>query len=266
MEFTPVTPVDLNEIGKLQPEGWTDIVPKFRYYIDSGFSYPVKVSINGQIIGTGVSISFQHTSWLANIIVDSRFRKQGIGGEIVGHLLNNIGGVAKASVLLIATPFGETVYLKVGFRKVTEYVFFTREDPNITHLLSANIFSFEKKHRHAILEMDKRVSGENRERLVSGFLDNSKVFVENNKVLGYYLPDLGEGLIVAENQLAGIELMKFKYAGIHKAVLPIENTTGIDFLKQNGFTETSRGKRMILGQDIPWQPENLYSRIGGDLG
>jgi len=266
MEFTPVTPDDLNEINKLQPEGWTDIVPKFRYYIDSGFSYPVKVSINGEIIGTGVSISFQHTSWLANIIVDSRFRKQGIGGEIVGHLLNNLDRAAKASVLLIATQLGETVYLKAGFRTVTEYIFFKREDSKNDHPLSENIVSFEKKHRHAILEMDKRVSGENRERLIYGFLDNSKVFIENNKVLGFYLPDLGEGLIEAENKNVGIELMKFKYDGIHKAVLPIENTPGIDFLKEDGFTETSRGKRMILGLYIPWQPEKLYSRIGGDLG
>jgi hypothetical protein len=42
---------------------------------------------------------------------------------------------------------------------------------------------------------------------------------------------------------------------------------GINFLKQNGSQITdTRGTRMILGRDIDWKPENVFSRVGGKYG
>jgi len=61
--------------------------------------------------------------------------------------------------------------------------------------------------------------------------------------------------------------MKVKYASADKAVLPPDNLHGINFLKQHGFKITdTRGTRMILGKDINWQPEKVFSRIGGNYG
>ena len=86
------------------------------------------------------------------------------------------------------------------------------------------------------------------------------------EVLGYYAPEIGEGPIIAEKEEAGIELMKLKHTTIDKAVLPDENMAGKEFLKENGFKETSRMKRMILLQDIDWKSQNIFSRIGGNVG
>lgn len=93
------------------------------------------------------------------------------------------------------------------------------------------------------------------------------MYAKGSKINGFYLPDLGEGLIFAENSEAGVELMKVKYAKSDKAVIPSENQVGIDFLKQNGFKQIdTKGKRMILGKDISWKPDCVYSRIGGNYG
>ena len=52
-----------------------------------------------------------------------------------------------------------------------------------------------------------------------------------------------------------------------KAVIPAENKAGIEFLKQNGFVESqTKGTRMILGNEVPWFPKKIYSRIGGNFG
>ena len=81
------------------------------------------------------------------------------------------------------------------------------------------------------------------------------------------MPDLGEGLINAETDSAGLELMKVKYSQIDKSVLPSDNVVGIEYLKKNGFVETdTKGTRMILGNDIDWKPEKIFSRIGGNYG
>lgn len=89
---------------------------------------------------------------------------------------------------------------------------------------------------------------------------------KNGKISGYYLPELGEGLIVADNREAGIELMKLKYSISNKGTLPVENREGIAFLKENGFVETRRAKRMILGKEFLWHPDKIYNRIAGNLG
>jgi len=132
---------------------------------------------------------------------------------------------------------------------------------------SANIKPFEEIHRLMIYELDKYISGENRERLLVNYLNNSMVYVKDNILLGFYIPELGEGHIIAETEEAGIELMKIKYPKADKAVLPYDNIKGINYLKQNGFAETNKkGTRMIYGKELNWQPEKIFGRIGGHLG
>ena len=261
-----ISPADLEGISRLQPADWTDIVPYFKFYLESDFCCPVKVAVNEIIVGIGVSVAFQNTAWIAHIIVDPEFRNQGIGAAIVDQLINNPVLKSKGSILLIATKMGEPVYLKKGFRVVTEYAFFRRESPWKDYPVSKNIQPFDKKYTHDILEMDGIISGEDRSRLLMTSLNGSLVYTDHERLLGYYMPGMGEGLIEAMDSTAGLELMKAKYASADKAVLPVENTAGIDFLKANGFIETSRANRMVLGTDIHWQPDKLFSRIGGNLG
>ena len=118
-----------------------------------------------------------------------------------------------------------------------------------------------------IYQMDRDVSGENRADLLKEYLNNSYVYLDNDRIMGFYLPNLREGLIVADNKNAGRELLKFKLPTHDKIVLPSDNMAGIEFLKQNGYVETNvKGTRMILGKNIDWQPKKIFSRIGGNFG
>jgi hypothetical protein len=115
--------------------------------------------------------------------------------------------------------------------------------------------------------MDEMISGEHRESLIRINLKNASIYIEKGVLTGLYLPDLGEGLILALNPVAGNALMDLKYATADKAVLPTENKAGNHFLKENGFVVSDQtGKRMIYGKDLLWKPECLYSRVGGNLG
>jgi len=90
--------------------------------------------------------------------------------------------------------------------------------------------------------------------------------VYHSTVLGYYIPDLKEGLIVADTIHAGLELMKLKYSRVDKAVLPSGNIDGCEFLQQHGFIQTKIGTRMVYGKNADWKPTMMFSRIGGNLG
>jgi N-acetylglutamate synthase-like GNAT family acetyltransferase len=267
MKFETITYKDLGEIVNLQPDGWPDIVPEFEYYIKKDFCHPLKTKADNKIVGVGTSIVFGKTGWLAHIIVDNNYRKRGIGYKIVEELLKGLKNHSVETWLLIATEPGKPIYIKAGFRIVTEYSYLKRENPWNELSISKNVSSFKDEYKSEILELDRKISGENRASLLSDYLDNSVVFIANNEVKGYYIPGLREGLINADIKEAGLELMKVKYSKVDKAVLPSDNITGIEFLKRNGFVDAdTKGTRMILGRNIDWKPQKIFSRIGGNFG
>lgn len=267
MNYCMLTYNDLNEIRKLQPEGWPDIVPEFEFYVRKEFCFPIKAISDNKIVGVGTLIVFNNTAWLAHIIVDKNHRNSGIGFQITEKLINDGNNKSVKSFLLIATELGLPVYKKAGFRIISEYEYFNRNKHCRDFLLSPNILPYEGSLDSGIYELDKRISGENRKSLIVDYLTNTLVYIRNGSVLGFYMPDLGEGLILASTTDAGLELMKIKYSKVNKAVLPGENHIGTNFLKQNGFTPSdTKGTRMILGQEIDWNPKQIFSRIGGNFG
>jgi len=267
MKFATVTYHDLGEIRHLQPEGWPDIVKEFKFYLDADFCLPVKKVHGNRMVGIGAAIILGDSAWIAHIIVDPEFRKRGIGFSIVEELMQKLKGFSIRSYLLIATEMGKSLYEKAGFKGVSDYAYFKREMPWNDPIISDKVVPYETAFYSEILKLDQKITGENRGELLMDHMHTSKVFIENNSVAGTYIPDLGEGLIIANTVTAGTELMKVKYAIKDKAVLPAENEAGISFLEQNGFAKTSvRGTRMVYGKEVQWQPDKIYSRIGGNLG
>ena len=267
MDILDFTRNDLWRIRHLQPEGWNDIVPEFEYYLRESFCFPVKVIIGDQIAGIGVAINLGTTGWLAHIIVDPRERKKGIGTLIVNELLRILSAQGVRTFLLIATEAGKSLYLRAGFRVVTEYIFHKREIPCSEYAHTGNIVPFSENFRRELMTIDRRVTGENREELLGNSLKNASLFISDSALLGYYIPGVGEGPVIALTAEAGCELMKLKYASVSKAVIPAENITGLECLRFLGFEITSTmGTRMVMGEDITWEPGKIYSRIGGNLG
>jgi GNAT superfamily N-acetyltransferase len=267
IQFATIIHDDLDKIRGLQPDGWPDILPEFEFYIEKEFCHPIKAILNDRIVGIGTSIIFGRTAWLAHIIVEKVYRNRGIGYQITQELLEDQRSGSVETFLLIATESGKPVYKKAGFRTVTEYLYFKRDKPWRDGMISPNIVPYHPGHCSMLTDMDRQISGEDRRPLMEGFLGNSLVYTDNDSVRGFYLPELGEGLILALTVRAGLELMKAKYSKVDKAVIPSDNQPGVDFLKQNGFQITdTRGTRMILGQDLSWKPQNLFSRIGGNYG
>jgi hypothetical protein len=267
MEFESVTGADLPRLGSLQPEGWPDIITEFGYYLKKEFCHPVKVISGNTIIGLGVCIYFKTTCWLAHIIVDESHRNRGLGFQITEKLLDDRPSGSTDTFLLIATELGFPVYKKAGFRIVTEYKYLRRDRPWKDLNISPCIIPYETGYYSEIMALDHQITGEDRRHLLADHMQHSYLFIENHSVRGFYLPELGEGPILSDSVHAGIELMKKKYATVDKAVLPSENKEGIEFLLDNGFELSStRGTRMIRGKDIDWNPQKIFSRIGGNFG
>ena len=121
-----------------------------------------------------------------------------------------------------------------------------------------------------VFDLDRQATGENRRQLLTSFLTHGWVYVseENGRLDGFFLPRLGEGLIVAASDGAGMQLVKKKMSvmkGI-KTVLPEDNAAGIDFLKKSGFQMIQSAARMAYPGEDSLASKMLFSRIGGNLG
>jgi len=264
MDFLPFTTKDIPVLLELQPEGWDNLNPIFNYYLHSDFCYPLKIIIDNKIVGTGVSIMHDDVAWLAHIIVHKDHRNKGIGKQVTQYLIDNIPTYCK-TIYLIATDMGEPVYKKLGFIAEADYAFLNKGSFG-TITTSENVKPFEEKHETEILAIDKVASGENRGMHFSGHLEDSFVYMANNKVEGYYLPAFGNGLIVATNPVAGIEMMKLRSKKSDTFILPNTNKAAVDCLIKNNYNLFRIAKRMRLGAERQWQPENIYNRVSGQIG
>ena len=265
MDIKPLSETDINSLTELQPLDWPDILPLFNFYVSSPYCFPVKVIIDTKIAGVGTSIIHNEISWLAHIIVHKNCRNHGIGRKITQELIELSKSKNCQTLYLIATDMGAPVYEKVGFETETEYLFF--KDLKIErNKLSVNVVPFEEHYKEQIRSLDKKITGENRFFQLENYLQNALIFQENNFVQGYYLPTFGEGLIIAGNESAGIELIQIRLQKNDKATFPIDNTSAVQFLYKHNFMEYKHAKRMRLGLKREWLPSQIYNRAGGNIG
>jgi GNAT superfamily N-acetyltransferase len=266
MKIQALTYEELNLISDLQPEGWGDIITNFDFYIKSSFCFPIKVLIDDKIVGIGATIIHNDVAWLGHIIVHADQRGKGIGRRVTQTLIDIANQNKCETIYLIATKLGAFVYEKLGFITDTEYLFFKDIKFDKESMISARIIPYNHDFKEQIAIIDHTATGEDRMMHLEDSLENGFVYMESDKVEGFYLPDLGNGLIVANNSSAGLELLKLHLKSNDQVAFPIDNLSAVDFLHNKGFKEYDVVKHMRLGDIRPFKLQNLYNRIAGNVG
>jgi GNAT superfamily N-acetyltransferase len=265
MQILPLTKLDLDSLPQIQPTDWTDIRIPVSSYIEPDYIFPFKAVIDDVLIGTGTAILHEKTGWLATIVTHNEYRNQGIGKQITEHLLTFLQSHNCEHIYLIATALGEPVYTKVGFITEGRYDFY--KDINLEKLdISKNVSPYQSDYKQAIFDLDKPISGEDRSQHLEDFLIDSFVYFQNGNLEGFYLPNLGDGLIIANTPEAGVELMKKRFQKFKIAAFPQANKAAHDFMESHGYTPVSTHARMHFQKPMPWKPEGLYNRVGGNIG
>jgi len=265
MTILPLSRQDLSLLGDLQPEGWPDILPFLDFYTQSAFCFPLKVMIDNRITAMGTGIVHGQTGWLGHIIVSPAYRNRGIGKAVTQALIDVLQAQRCTTLYLVATDLGAPVYAKAGFETETEYLFFkdvvTETDPVDRHIVP-----FAGEHEAQIVALDRHISGEDRTMELSRGFEGCQVYLAGSTLEGFYLPGLGEGLIVAATPTAGVALMKLRLSAFNHAAFPVDNVQATQYLYALGHKEIRRAKRMRLGEERPWHPAGLYNRIAGNIG
>ncbi len=266
IDIQPLLKTDIDKILHLQPEGWNDIRKVFNQFIDYDFFYPVKAIFQNKVIGIGEVIFNKNSAWIGVIVVDESFRNKGIGRFITEYLSKYIASKGIGTQMLLATPIGQSVYEKSGFEHVSDYVFLKREAQKEWSLEKEKVISYDPKYYEQIADLDYQAMGEDRSEILKYFTEKALLYVDQ-ELMGFYLPKLGDGLIIAKNHEAGFELLKIKWATESELIiLPTENLEIIEFAESQGFKPFRYASRMIKGEEFDWSPQMIYNRVGGYLG
>lgn len=264
----PFTMADVTRIAELQPEGWDDITEFFRFYVEAPFCLPLKLEDRDRVLAVGNLILHAGTGWLAHIIVAPEQRRKGLGATITRELMALAERHGRKTLLLIATAMGAPLYERLGFRRSCDYTFFDARGHMETPV-PPFVRPLEPRDVPDILALDRRATGEDRHLLLAGSGWRGWIHdgPDGRGIGGFYLPDLGEGMIIAQDSDAGVALMAVRLATTGtRPVVPAENAAAHDYLLGAGFKVQHSAPRMVRQGDDTLVPGMIFNRVGGHVG
>lgn len=267
---------DLEAVGQLRPEGWGDIVPPIRFYLDEPSCTTFVAEQENRIIGVANGTCWGATGWIGPIIVGTLARGQGLGTLLTKTIMEHLHAQGCGTLLLIATEFGKPVYEKLGFTTASRYCFLKAEQltPVESNDASSLLRAVQPSDLPKLAELDRRAAGENRVTVLEKLLRHNGGWVlpreDGSGLRGYYLhgDPWGSGPIVAEDEEAGRMLLQQALVVEQHLSIGVSelNIVAIEYLQSIGFAIVRYADRMVLGEHPAWHPDMIYARISGSLG
>ncbi len=235
-----------------------------------------------KIIGTGTAIIYANkVAWIGMILVEQSHRGRGVSKSILLRLFEHLNFIP--SVKLDATPAGQAVYQKFGFKD--EYIIhrMTTTSLSVKSIPTEEGISLEPVQLTdipEIVEYDSRIFGASRKQLIEFLIKNyphkSWLLRRNREIEGFTLGRDGTrfnqiGPVMASSpeiskKLVVRALRDLKDKPVVIDVLDDKNEM-ITWLKSIGFDKKRHFIRMYQNENsYPGVPKNQYLICGPEFG
>jgi len=269
LQIRPLDFADTPWVATFPPEDWHfDFQAMLRFHLGHDYFHPLVGTLDGRPVAVGHGIRHGGIAWLGNVIVLADHRGRGFGSTLTAHLVDFMQAMGCHTQVLIATQMGAPIYRKLGFRVTGKYAFL-----NGVQVLGGNldpkIGLLEPKDHPAVLELDRRATGECREKFLARHLSAGLVYrdLPDGEIRACYLPSLGTGSIVSSDPDAGRAMLRMKATHIAgPVVIPDANQEARALLQTCGLIEYTSAPRMTLGPEPDWRPDMIWSRAAGYCG
>jgi hypothetical protein len=231
---------------------------------------------DGVPVGTVVTGIFGPVAWIAMMLVDPAYRRQGIGMALMEHALTFLEERGIRSIRLDATPLGQPLYARLGF--VAEYEL-ARHSGILSHAEPvAGVEAAGEEVLDQAARLDRTVTGADRwkllQRLFQDRPDDFRVVRRNGELLGFMAVRsrarqllLGPCLATAE---AGPLLMAdalHRLAGQEVVIdIPMSHEPATRLAVERGLTVQRRLLRMGRGVPVGEQVPLLWASSGPEKG
>ena len=224
-------------------------------------------AVDGNIIGTGMSVSFGRSGWIGAICVHREFRGIGLGKALTQCTVDRLKSQGAVSILLRASEDGAKLYRKMDFLDTASYENFIVANGDIkpserTDFLEINHLS----ERH--FSLDVEFSGEGRSTALS-LLPDSRGFelCHGEDLEAFVYPSIGEGIVGMSRDEGYLpDIVSKIMSGRAGKIRTLKGTTLNRYMHELGFETNDGARRMALGPDPLINKNGVIGTISSSIG
>lgn len=262
-------------------EGWNQTEKDWKLLVNNSQNFCLLAESEHKIIGTATAMNYSgEVAWIGMVLVEKAYRGRGIGKKLVSNLLNRI--LSFKSVKLDATPVGQPMYKKLGFKN--EYLIHRMTTPSMDNsqpfLSSITPEPVLISDIPEVTALDASVFGAERTSLIKSLInenpENSWCIKRNGSITAFALGRQGRkyqqiGPVFATSPVAAIILISqplLKLAGKPLVLdVPANKVELVNWLSSVGFVRQRDFVRMYLNKNsCPGKPENQFLICGPEFG
>jgi len=287
VEWRALRPSDLPAAyGLNRIAGWNQTEADWRGYLAFEPDGCLAAEVDGELAGTATSIRYGDLiGWIGMVLVHPRYRRLGLGTELLGRTIQYLKGRGTRSIKLDATPMGRNVYLPLGFRDECEVSRFEGAGPDqlaqdVPSPPQARLEQLDRADLPLIADLDAEAFGVRRTDVLSALsLRNPALCFaarSGSEMSGYLMAREGReaiqlGPCVARDPAVAERLFRafFKATSGRRVFLdvPAPNRAGGEILARHGFDLQRTFTRMVLGEaGPPGRRDFVYGTSGAEKG
>jgi GNAT superfamily N-acetyltransferase len=193
LNIRPMQPADLAAAMRLSTaEGWNQTEKDWKLFIEDTNNVCLLAEADDKVIGTTTDINYANEeAWIGMVLVDKEYRGLGVSKSLLSAVFEKLESYK--SIKLDATPAGQKVYQKFGFRD--EYFIARMVNTSLSNLpvVDGGVVpeQIQSKDLEEIIALDEVVFGVNRRQLIKFLIneypDKSWMLKKDNQITGFVL-------------------------------------------------------------------------------
>ncbi|HCS40537.1 MAG TPA: hypothetical protein DIW44_13255 [Anaerolineaceae bacterium] len=250
---------DLKLYRRLQPDGW------------------FAAALDGRLIGTVGAISYGSVAHVGFMTVHPDLQGQGIGRQLMEHILTWLESQKVPLVTLDASKKGFPLYEKLGFLSLDETITFVKEIEPVSVELPESVQLISPGDLDELAEFDRPIFGADRRKVFQTLteLNPSRGFLHKDqygKINGYlfaYVNRIGPWVM---SDPAGAEVLlqaalTLEYQNPVVVCVPGVNQAAVKLVEGYGFEKLRTGRHMAKGGgEIPGQRISIFAQTSMGAG
>lgn len=189
-----LTVEDIGEALELSgAERWNQTENDWKFLINTPENICLAAVSDGTVVGTATATNYNNEiAWIGMVLVNKNYRGKGISKLLLSRLFQKLNHCR--SIKLDATPAGQPVYQKFGFKNEYKILRLTNSAVSPIKLNSDCLSEIEKVTNENITEvvlLDNKTFGTNRKNLVEYLIRNSPshsyIMKRDGKITGFVL-------------------------------------------------------------------------------
>ena len=278
LEIRPFTASDI-EFALMQTarEGWGATRALFETCLAHDPEGCFIAEEDGGRVGMITTTRYAQTGWVGNLVVVPERRRQGLGRQLMSHVIARLTDRGVRAICLEADPMGIRLYRRLGFVDQFESRRFRREPPHQAKPSSADRLG--ARDLPTIAGFDTAAFGDDRSRLLAVLFGKAKAayWIRDNpgpRGYAFVLPTasgVSIGPWVAVDRQAADNLLRRILAEFahHPLVIgvPNINRAAAELFESQGFQQTAPSLRMFRGEPgSAGNPTRIFGIANGAMG